>query len=41
MNANLDRSLGSDRPEPAEIDRLITAAVSGYEKIRASSSSAG
>ena len=41
MEANLDRSLGSDRPEPAEIDRLITAAVSGFEKIRANLASAG
>jgi 3-carboxy-cis,cis-muconate cycloisomerase len=41
MEANLDRSLGSDRPEPAEIDRLVAAATSGFEKIRSNLASAG
>lgn len=41
MMANLERALGDDRPEMAGIDRLVAAAISGFEKTRSSLVSAG
>lgn len=41
MMANLDRALGSDRPEEAGIDRLVGSAVSGFGKIRSNLVSPG
>ncbi|MBW3667274.1 MAG: 3-carboxy-cis,cis-muconate cycloisomerase, partial [Actinobacteria bacterium] len=41
MGANLDSALGSDRPEPADIDRLVAAAISGFEEARSDLASAG
>lgn len=41
MEANLERALGGDRPESSGIDRLVAAAVTGFEKIRSALLSGG
>jgi len=34
MAANLDRSLGSDRPETAEMDHVVDSAIASFERTR-------
>ncbi|MGH8944914.1 MAG: hypothetical protein ACRDVL_02050, partial [Acidimicrobiia bacterium] len=41
MEANLDRSLGQDRPDAGEIDRLVNESIAAFEKARSDLVSGG